>query len=318
MKERAAYLCNLKLALIVLVVLGHSLEQTGGRGSLLYRVIYLFHMPLFAFVSGLFLKSKKQCLRQAKAALALYLPAQGAALLVQWVSGQALRPLVPFWHLWYLLSLVWWSLLAWLCCALLRRFPRATPALFLASAAAALLAGLLAGLLPAGRVLSLSRTLVFFPYVLLGLLCPERLADGPGLRGRAALAAVGLAGVIPAVAVLSLAPTAFLYRADSYAALALTIGMGILLRGLCLAAACGMGALLLALIPARRLSVSAIGGDTLPAYLLHVLFLPPLALFWPGWSPVWLAVFSFGVVLILWELGRWSRPLYTLRRPQAR
>lgn len=311
MKERAAYLCNLKLALIVLVVLGHSLEQTGGRGSLLYRIIYLFHMPAFAFVSGLFLKSKKQCLRQGKTALTLYLPAQGAALLFQWFAGQALHPLVPFWHLWYLLSLCWWSLLAWLCLALLRRFPRAAPALFLISAAAALLSGML----PAGRVLSLSRTLAFFPYVLLGLLCPEKLADGPGLRHRAALAAAGLAGLIPAAALLSLAPTAFLYRADSYAALALTAGEGMLLRGLCLPSAVGMGALLLALIPARRLSVSAIGGDTLPAYLLHVLFLPPLALFWPGWSPVWLAVFSFGVVLVLWELGRWPRQLYTLRHP---
>ena len=313
MKERAAYLCNLKLALLVLVVLGHSLEQTGGRGSLLYRGIYLFHMPLFAFVSGLFLKTKKQCLRQAKTALALYLPTQSAALLFQRLIGQALHPLTPFWHLWYLLSLFWWSLLAALCCALLRRFPRAAPALFLISAAAALLGGLL----PAGRVLSLSRTLVFFPYVLLGLLCPKELANGPSLRCRVALIAAGLAGLIPAAALLSLAPTAFLYRADSFAALALTVGEGMLLRALCLSAACGMGALLLALIPARRLSVSAIGGDTLPAYLLHVLFLPPLALFWPGWSPVWLAVFSFGVVLILWELFRWLRPIYTLRRPSS-
>ena len=29
-----------------------------------YRLIYLFHIPLFAFVSGLFLKDSAGCLRQ--------------------------------------------------------------------------------------------------------------------------------------------------------------------------------------------------------------------------------------------------------------
>ncbi|MCD7857149.1 MAG: hypothetical protein LUG55_05010 [Clostridiales bacterium] len=80
-KKRAAYLCNVKLFLLVLVVLGHSMEQVGMKGNLLYRLIYLFHMPLFAFVSGLHLKTVKTCFRQARTALLLYLLIQGALTL---------------------------------------------------------------------------------------------------------------------------------------------------------------------------------------------------------------------------------------------
>lgn len=309
-KSRAAYLCNVKLLLIVLVVLGHSLEQVGGQDGLLYRAVYLFHMPLFAFVSGLHLKSAEACRKQAKTAALLYLPIQGAVVLAGALGGQSLSLLTPWWHLWYLLSLCGWSLLALPCRGLLDRFPRGGMLL----CPACVLAALLWGALPLGRVLSLSRTVVFFPYVLLGVLCPLRLQDGPGPRARLRMAAGGFLGLVPAWAVLKNAPDSFLYQADGYGSFPLTFAGGACLRGLCFLAACGLGLLVLALVPARKLPVTKLGGDTLPAYLLHVLFLPPLALFWPGGGYGWLAVFSFAVVLVLWELGRWSRPVYTLLR----
>lgn len=130
------------------------------------------------------------------------------------------------------------------------------------------------------------------------------------------MAAGGLLGLVPAWAVLKNAPDSFLYQADGYGSFPLTFAGGACLRWLCFLAACGLGLLVLALVPARKLPVTKLGGDTLPTYLLHVLFLPPLALFWPGGGYGWLAVFSFAVVLVLWELGRWSRPVYTLLRPK--
>lgn len=311
-KSRAAYLCNLKLLLIVLVVLGHSLEQVGAQGSLLYQTIYLFHMPLFSFVSGLHLKSVQSCRKQARTALLLYLPIQGAVALISALGGQRLSLLTPFWHLWYLLSLFWWSALGLLCRRLRERFPRCGVILCPVS----ILLALLCGALPLGRFLSLSRTVVFFPYVLLGMLCPPSLQNGPQPRTRLLLAAAGLWGLIPAGIVIGTAPYSLLYQADAYASLQLSAAEGCLLRALCFPAACGLGMVVLALVPARKLPVSKLGGDTLPAYLLHVLFLPPLALFWPESGNGWLAVFSFAVVLLLWELGRWIRPAYTLLRPQ--
>ena len=59
-KLRNAYYCNLKLLLIFLVVYGHAIEPSISEDPSLYRIyrlIYLFHMPLFAFLSGLFVKS---------------------------------------------------------------------------------------------------------------------------------------------------------------------------------------------------------------------------------------------------------------------
>ena len=48
---------NLKCLLIFSVVFGHMLELFMGKNSperVIYLVIYSFHMPLFAFVSGVF------------------------------------------------------------------------------------------------------------------------------------------------------------------------------------------------------------------------------------------------------------------------
>lgn len=59
-RERVHIFDNLKGLLIMLVVVGHLIEPLAGSGSLTGMVafdcIYLFHMPLFVFVTGLFSK----------------------------------------------------------------------------------------------------------------------------------------------------------------------------------------------------------------------------------------------------------------------
>ena len=58
-KERDYYFDNLKAVLIFLVVLGHFLLPIHDNAVLviLKRLIYVFHMPLFVFVSGYFAKT---------------------------------------------------------------------------------------------------------------------------------------------------------------------------------------------------------------------------------------------------------------------
>lgn len=61
--ERDAYWDSLKFVLIFLVVLGHVLEINYPEGSLnrgLYNFIYMYHMPLFVFVSGYFSKIRNK------------------------------------------------------------------------------------------------------------------------------------------------------------------------------------------------------------------------------------------------------------------
>ena len=134
-KLRNAYYCNLKLFLIWLVIFGHLIEPdiSASPGLYrLYRLIYLFHMPLFAFVSGLFLKGSMQCLRQLKRMLPVYLLCQSAAVLLGLTPWHT-----PWWVLWYLLSLCFWLLMG----ALLLKLGRGKCLILALAFAAGCLAG---------------------------------------------------------------------------------------------------------------------------------------------------------------------------------
>ncbi|MFY9176926.1 MAG: acyltransferase family protein [Caldicoprobacterales bacterium] len=59
-KYRDPYFCNLKFILISLVILGHLMEKYTYTNNDLYNIyalIYMVHMPLFAFISGYFSKN---------------------------------------------------------------------------------------------------------------------------------------------------------------------------------------------------------------------------------------------------------------------
>ena len=58
-KERDYFFDNVKAVLMFLVVLGHLLLPIHGESFLVVvkRLIYVFHMPMFVFVSGYFAKT---------------------------------------------------------------------------------------------------------------------------------------------------------------------------------------------------------------------------------------------------------------------
>lgn len=297
-KYRDPYVCNLKLLLIFLVIFGHLLEPLIRTDPLvrgIYHFIYIFHMPLFAFLSGLYFSSPESCLRQSLNALKWYAIAQLVPLLCGRLGpySRAVQLFfLPYWHLWYLFSLGSWALIAAGVRTLQARFAdkRGASGRFPACIfAAAVLLSLLAGLIPfLRRGLSLSRTLVFLPYVLLGMFTGRNirpLAD----RCRKYLPALVPLAAILIFAVMRLVPPEFLWQATPYANGALT---GMSTRLLCLPAALAMGALVLALVPRRRLPVSVIGAETLWIYLLHAI---PVKILWtlnpsgPAFIPLCLA-----------------------------
>lgn len=54
-KQQLKFISYMQVIGIILVVLGHSMHEypeRHGYGTLLYQLIYSFHMPLFMFVSG--------------------------------------------------------------------------------------------------------------------------------------------------------------------------------------------------------------------------------------------------------------------------
>ena len=240
-KLRNAYYCNLKLFLIWLVVFGHLIEPDIGTSPglyRLYRLIYLFHMPLFAFVSGLFLKDSRGCLRQLGRMLPIYLLSQGAAVLLGLTPWHT-----PWWVLWYLLSLCCWLLVS----GLLLKGKRGKWLILALSFAAGCLTGRGGWI---GRPFSLSRTIVFFPWFWLGVLLPPEL-PWHRLRLPALLGALLLRPGMSAVTLYHAAPC----------------DPGVRLE--CYFCALVLGAAVLAWCPRRCFPWTHLGADTLPAYLLH-------------------------------------------------
>ena len=74
MKERKAFYCNAKVLLLFLVIYGHLLEKRIADSEIIlwqYRAIYAVHIPLFAFLSGMFLKSEYACIKQMLSAFGI-------------------------------------------------------------------------------------------------------------------------------------------------------------------------------------------------------------------------------------------------------
>lgn len=61
MNKRLYYIDNLRGLLIILVVLGHCIQNLDldFDHNIVFRYIYSFHMPLFMFISG-FVSYKKE------------------------------------------------------------------------------------------------------------------------------------------------------------------------------------------------------------------------------------------------------------------
>ncbi len=317
MKKRDAYYCNLKFLLIFLVVFGHWIEpyiafSTWAAG--VYRIVYAAHMPLFIFLSGVFLDSGDRAKTQAYRMLLWYLIVQTIIILASKIYGNIASFCRPFWHLWYLLSLSQWSFLYWG----LERWGRLSRRPLWVRWGVVLLAvgvGCAAGCLPwVGREWSLSRTLAFFPYLLAGRFCPKNIFCGKYFAGFAALAGFGVTYLLCGPYI----PTSFFYQAESYEALGPAWGIGLRLICYWMGGLLGIG--VLALTPNRRLIFSPLGANTLGIYLCHaplaglfrLLPLSPVEMLWAGpFASLW-------IVCLLWQAFRWRGPLYAIRRMERK
>lgn len=335
-KLRDAGYCNLKLLLLFMVVYGHWIENRIGSSEILlvqYRLIYFVHMPLFAFLSGLFLKNGVDCLRQVKRLLTLYVVLQLAAVLV---SGGTVDVWTPFWHLWYLLSYCIWAMAGWLWFQLfgdkssgirghlgLRCFRSrffgdksgsirghlsvVQKVVMIGSVLTGVLAGVLAGFVPwLNRTMSGSRTVVFFPYFLTGLICR---ADIPWEKyRRKGIAALAAALVLIAVWGKEI-PTSFLYHAEPYGTAVDAAGRaGAIQRLLCYVISGLICFYLLTVIPRRRFIFTKAGADTMPVYLIHAPIVGVLREFPLPWS----GCLAGSVLLIysIYKIFQWRSNLY--------
>ncbi|GAA3590214.1 acyltransferase family protein [Klugiella xanthotipulae] len=112
--SRVPYWDNARVACIILVVLGHSIQRLiheSDAALTTYLVVYAFHMPAFAIVSGYFARSGAPTTRQMTRVLTdivlPYIIMESIWSLVQFMAEDKthINPTRPSWTLWFLLAL---------------------------------------------------------------------------------------------------------------------------------------------------------------------------------------------------------------------
>lgn len=167
MGQRDAYFDNAKFILIALVVLGHfftSYIDTFEIIGALYKTIYSFHMPGFILLAGLFAKgvyAKGYFLKIIKKLLIPYILFQIIYTIYYYFLYQnstfTIDIFKPQWSLWFLLSMFFWNIL-------ILGFAKLPP---FVGISISILIAMLVGYVEF-PYLSFSRTLVFFPFFLIG------------------------------------------------------------------------------------------------------------------------------------------------------
>ncbi|GAA3206458.1 acyltransferase family protein [Microbacterium terregens] len=113
-RRRVPFWDNARFACIVLVVLGHAVQRLTYDSEValgLYLLVYAFHMPALAIISGYFSKSdppgRRQMARVITDILMPYVIFESLWTVTKWlVEGQANPNLTqPSWTLWFLLAL---------------------------------------------------------------------------------------------------------------------------------------------------------------------------------------------------------------------
>lgn len=281
--SRDATLDNLKGLLIISVVYVHLYDMLGQKTTLLYAMrltILAVQMPLFLFLSGYFGKHAE---RRRSAALSDYLtPFLIFNTLYYVVRVQQtpdlryglLRPLNMYW---FLMTLLFIRMLM----PELLRVRHLLPL----SVALALLIGL-DGFF--GRTLSLSRTVCFLPFYLMGYYCS---AQQMARVKRIPVAVALLLGTVGSFATLWLTDVIACKKGSShpfqlvssYAVQGLSPVEGMAFRLAIYVIAPLLGILLIRLCPRRESLLTHIGRGSMTVYLLHAF---PMLLLIEKWEPL--------------------------------
>ena len=303
---------NAKMALVLLVVVGHSwtlLPKTATQ-DVLYDFLYVWHVPAFVLVTGYLSRSFSwEWARMSRLVRTVVVPyVVFEALLALFrihVGGEELDDLFldPHWPMWYLSALFFWRLLT----------PVFKPLWGGVAIGLAVATSLVAGLY-AGNTLDVARVLGLLPFFVLGLKAtPERLER---LRSRRARA--WAVGVLATIFVLSFwtdtwATTEYLYYRALYDELPGSDLRSAVTRAVLILAG-SLGALaFLALVPRITGWFSHMGAWTLVVYLFHGFVIKSAEYAgYPGW-----ATDHAGLSLVLTTLGAGLLALLLAWRPLA-
>lgn len=251
--------------LILLVILGHLLARShpgdGFVTKALITGIYAFHMPAFVFLAGITSKPRG-ILQRCAQFLTLLVVFQVAYFLARWVMGSDANFSWerPYWILWFLLSMAFWTVLT----PLIVKIPRTSLAL-------SVLISLGAGAIDViDYPYSASRTLVFLPFFVLGFTYGKPiLAYFSRLRFRGRAVVSGSALLVFGF-LLSWAPNhKWFYGSRGYDELDVSDPTGVIYRLVLQICAVVLTAGLLVLVPREPGLLVRFGQRSLSIFLLH-------------------------------------------------
>ncbi len=282
-RVRIPFWDNARFGTIVLVVMGHAIQRqtTDSNNALaLYLVIYAFHMPAFAIISGYFTKASPPGQRQMRKIvtdiLIPYLIMQFLWSGVQWIveGDPGLNLTEPHWTLWFLLALALFRVV--LPYLAMLRWPMLWAVLMSVGV------GYVANV---DSTFSLSRAIGILPFFLLGwYLRHWKIVD----RWRSAATSTVVMVRIAAAAVFAVWLTVVLVNVQAFRDFQLKDWFfydgsyheidwwsGFLRLGF-LALAVVLSAAFYSLIPRREMIFTAFGQATMYVYLLHSFVLYPI------------------------------------------
>jgi fucose 4-O-acetylase-like acetyltransferase len=316
MNTRNIYIDNIKGALIFLIVFGHFAADSVQYSSFLnsfYTFIYIFHIPLFVFISGFLSKNAEKNRDTAFTKfLGLYLFSVTGftffsdALYTVFSLGKDINSafllsksieilkdtLFSVFHAtgapWYLLSLIFWRILT----PYLKKKRFIFIALLLAVAAG--------GVTEIGYTLSISRTIVFFPFYLLGYHFDtalfSRLTNTISKWARVLSAFVILAVIFLIQQNVLHLNYQMLYSFSSYQVCGYTFAKGAVIRIFIFALAVVISVCFLCLIPKREIKFTKWGSRSLNIYIWHMFLIPVVGILG---SKLNLQLLSVPVVIVI-------------------
>lgn len=264
-KERNNYFDNLKGFLILAVIIGNSLELANPDSVNIHFFIlflYVFHMPLFTFVSGYFNKlSRRTTKEKVKDTVKIYLCAQvfytffNFLILGRWHVN--LQLLMPQWTLWYLLSMVFWYIIS--------DYITNYKTWIIGSIVLSLLIGLDSSI---GTIASASRTIFFLPFFILGMAF-EKEHLNIIRKNKTKLLVLSLITILILFLLNNETPIELFFEYAKYTWYFEKPWFPMFMRGFHYISAIIVGVTIMAYMPNKRTIITKIGKYSLIMYLVH-------------------------------------------------
>ncbi|WP_024613605.1 acyltransferase family protein [Clostridium sp. Ade.TY] len=264
-KHRDFFFDTLKGFLILFVIIGNSLELASPKSVNTHYFIlflYMFHMPMFTFVSGYFSKlSSRTTIEKVKYTFKLYIVAQFFYIIfykyILGNEGYAFEFMHSQWTLWYLLSLTCWYVLS--------DYVTNKKKWLIGSILLALLVGFDNSI---GSYGSLSRTIFFFPFFIMGMSFDKKYIDV--IKKHKFKLMIGSCIILFVLYLLSnKIEIELLFEFEPYSNFSDNLMFPLLIRCFHYFGSIILGSFILCLIPNGKTIISPIGRNSLILYLIH-------------------------------------------------